>query len=270
MSETGDYDVGRFTKAREMITDAVNASKYYNHIIGLIEVDVTKGLIILSKHREKTGERLSFTSWIMKCVAQAVSENLVVQTFRKGRRKTIAFKDVDIKCLVEKDMGGGKKVPIAYVVRKSNEKSYKEINDEIRDAQKYKEDTRGEEQKIKKRQQMLMKIPTFLRRGIIWRNIMNNPFKIKQHMGTVGVTAVGMFGRGISGWAIPKTMHSTTFALGAIVKKPCIIDGKIEHRDILHITAEFNHDVVDGAPAARCIARLTEIIKEGFGLEDFM
>ena len=65
-------------------------------------------------------------------------------------------------------------------------------------------------------------------------------------------------------------MHSSTFALGAIVKKPYIIDGKIEHRDILHITAEFNHDIVDGAPAARCIARLTETIKEGFGLEDFM
>ncbi|MHA1122955.1 MAG: 2-oxo acid dehydrogenase subunit E2 [Candidatus Heimdallarchaeota archaeon] len=270
MAKTGEYTVGRFTKARELITDAVDASKYYNHIIGLIEVDVTKGLIILTKHREKTGERLSFTSWIMKCVAQAVSENLVIQTFRIGRKKTITFHDVDIKCLVEKDMGEGRKVPIQYVIRKSNEKSYKEINDEIRTAQKYDEDKNKAEQKTKNRQQLIMKFPTFIRRGIIWRNVMRDPFKVKKHIGTIGCTAVGMFGRGIAGWAIPKTMHSTTFALGAIVKKPVIIDDKIEHRDILHITAEFNHDIVDGAPAARCMARLTETIKEGFGLEDYM
>jgi pyruvate/2-oxoglutarate dehydrogenase complex dihydrolipoamide acyltransferase (E2) component len=269
MSKSGDYEVGRFTKAREMITDAVTMAKYYNHIVGLIEVDVTKGLEILTKHRERTGERLSFTSWIMKCLAQSVSENLVVQTFRKGWRKTITFKDVDIKCLVEKDMGDGRKVPIAYVVRKSNEKSFKEINDEIRSAQKYDEDKRDAERKIKRRQQMLMRVPTPIRRGIIWRSIMRDPFKIKKNFGTIGCTAMGMFGKGIVGWAIPKTMHSTTFALGAIVKKPIIIDGKIEHRDILHITAEFNHDIVDGAPAVRLIARLSETIKEGFGLEDF-
>ena len=37
MNKSGDYEVGRFTKAREMITDAVTMAKYYNHIVGLIE-----------------------------------------------------------------------------------------------------------------------------------------------------------------------------------------------------------------------------------------
>ncbi len=269
MTRTEDYHVERFTKAREMITDAVNMSKYYNHIIGLIEYDVTKGVEIIAKHREKTGERLSFTSWVMKCIGQAVSENKVVQTFRKGRRKMIVFHDVDIKCLVEKQIKD-RKVPIVYIIRKADKKSFKEINDEIRSAQKYDDDQREKERKVKNTQKLLMKVPQFIRRKVVWGSIMTNPFKIRKHFGTVGCTSMGMMGKGITGWAIPKTMHSTTFAIAGIVKKPVVRDDKIVIRDILHVVVEFNHDVVDGAPAVRCVARLYELLNEAYGLEDYM
>ena len=57
-------------------------------------------------------------------------------------------------------------------------------------------------------------------------------------------------------------------ALGrwGIIRKPAIVDGRIEPRDMLCLTVGFDHDVVDGAPAARFVERLVALIESGYGL----
>ncbi|NVM46860.1 MAG: 2-oxo acid dehydrogenase subunit E2 [Candidatus Lokiarchaeota archaeon] len=57
------------------------------------------------------------------------------------------------------------------------------------------------------------------------------------------------------------------FSIGAITKKPSVIEDKIEIREILHTTILFDHDIIDGAPAARFSAKLKVLIEKGFGLE---
>jgi pyruvate/2-oxoglutarate dehydrogenase complex dihydrolipoamide acyltransferase (E2) component len=37
---------------------------------------------------------------------------------------------------------------------------------------------------------------------------------------------------------------------------------------MLNLTVAFDHDVVDGAPAARFVNRLVELIENGYGLEE--
>ena len=86
-------------------------------------------------------------------------------------------------------------------------------------------------------------------------------------MGSIIVTAVGIFGK-LYGWPIPTTSHPLAFAIGGVIKKPGIINDKIEIREYLTITVLFNHDVVDGAPAARFINRLKELIESGHGLTE--
>ena len=44
--------------------------------------------------------------------------------------------------------------------------------------------------------------------------------------------------------------------------------GRIEPREILNLTVAFDHDVVDGAPAARFVRRLLEVIESGYGLAE--
>ncbi|HUU78088.1 MAG TPA: 2-oxo acid dehydrogenase subunit E2 [candidate division Zixibacteria bacterium] len=272
MKKSGTYSVEGFSVGRQIIAEACSQAKYYNHIVGLSEMDVTKATDIIEKHKEKTGERLSFTSWVMKCVAQAVTEYKVVQSFRvKRKKKLIVFDDVDIKANVEKDDIDGKKIPVVYTIRKANEKSFEEIQEEIRMAQKYDEDKREKEAKIKRQHRTLMRLPVWFREFFIWRSIMRDPFKIKKNFGTIGVTAMGMFGKGLYGWAIPKTMHSTTVALGAIIKRPIVDENdEIVIKKILPVTTEFNHDIVDGGPAVRFVARLYELMDQAYGLENYM
>ncbi|MBD3190415.1 MAG: dehydrogenase [Candidatus Heimdallarchaeota archaeon] len=270
MREPGEFKTGQLSDSRLLLKEFTEQSKYYNHIFGLVELDVTKGREYIRKHQEKTGEKLSFTAWIMKCIAQAITEFPELQTFTRGRnsRKTITFFDVDIKCLIEKEIKG-KKIPIFHIIRKANEKSFLEIHEEIRQAQKYDRDQRKKEQKIKQQRKRLVKLPRFLRK-IFWKRVMTDPFRMKKHYGTIGLTSMGMFGKAVqSGWAIPKTAHTTTFALGAVSKKPVVNEkNEIIIREFLCTTIIVNHDTVDGGPAARFVARLNELTKSGFGLSE--
>ena len=83
------------------------------------------------------------------------------------------------------------------------------------------------------------------------------------------MTSVGMFGKG-SGWAIPFGVHTLDVALGGIAEKPGVMDGRIEIREYLCLTLSFDHDIIDGAPAARFTQRLKELIESGYGLVDLM
>jgi len=267
MFTVGDYLEEDFPHNRKIIVDALEQYKYYNHIVGLFELDVTDAMVIFERYKAK-GKPLSFTSWIMKCIAEAVKIHPVIHTLRKGRKKTITFEDVDIKCMVEKDDAEGNKIPIHYIIRKANEKSFLEIQEEIRVAQKYKEEKRRGEKKIKRFQGNIMMLPKFARR-IVWHSVMTNPMNVKKHLGTIGVSALGMYGKGINGWAIPRTPHSTQLLLGAIIKKPVVTDdNQIKIRSILNVTVSFNHDTVDGGPAVRFVKTLQELTESAFNLED--
>jgi pyruvate/2-oxoglutarate dehydrogenase complex dihydrolipoamide acyltransferase (E2) component len=44
------------------------------------------------------------------------------------------------------------------------------------------------------------------------------------------------------------------------------VDGRIEIREFLCLTLSFDHDIIDGAPAARFTSRLKALIESGYGL----
>jgi len=85
---------------------------------------------------------------------------------------------------------------------------------------------------------------------------------MQKRFGVVGVTAVGMFGSG-SMWILPLTSATVTVAVGAIAKRPTLVDGGLQEREHLCLTVSFDHDIVDGAPAARFTRRLAELISSG-------
>jgi pyruvate/2-oxoglutarate dehydrogenase complex dihydrolipoamide acyltransferase (E2) component len=89
----------------------------------------------------------------------------------------------------------------------------------------------------------------------------------KKYRGTVGITAVGMFGKGV-GWGIPLPSHSLWVTVGGIGEKPVLVDGHIALREYLSLTISFDHEVIDGAPAARFTERLKELIEDGYALPD--
>jgi pyruvate/2-oxoglutarate dehydrogenase complex dihydrolipoamide acyltransferase (E2) component len=75
-----------------------------------------------------------------------------------------------------------------------------------------------------------------------------------------------MFGKGHSGWGLETTRHSLDLVVGSTAWKPAVVEGRIEPREILNLTVVFDHQIIDGAPAARFTRRLVELIESGYGL----
>ncbi len=57
----------------------------------------------------------------------------------------------------------------------------------------------------------------------------NNPQRLKDNMGTVMITTVGMVGQA-KGWIIPFSMHPLCLALGSVNEQPSVYHGEIQKR----------------------------------------
>jgi hypothetical protein len=71
-------------------------------IHGLIEVDVAHPRALLRAFQRECGESLSFTAYVIWCVARAVSEHTGLHAYRYGRKRLIIFPDVDVNTLMER------------------------------------------------------------------------------------------------------------------------------------------------------------------------
>jgi pyruvate/2-oxoglutarate dehydrogenase complex dihydrolipoamide acyltransferase (E2) component len=259
-----DYQVVPYPQMRRWMAAAFRSTRYKPMIQGLIEVDVTRARAFLRDHKAKTGESLSFTAFIIACLGKAVDEHKDMQAFRKSRKCLIPFDEVDVATQVEHDVSGQKQV-INYTIRAANRKTFREIHHEIRAAQR--EDVIKAWEPFK----AFLSLPTILFRPLFWVFswiIRAHPQLQKKYWGTVGITAVGMFGKG-AGWGIPPITPTLMITLGGIGEKPGVVDGYIAIREYLSITISFDHDIIiDGAPAARFTQRLKELIESGYGLND--
>jgi pyruvate/2-oxoglutarate dehydrogenase complex dihydrolipoamide acyltransferase (E2) component len=276
MDEIGTYEERGFPEFRNPTLDTLDIGTKKHHVPFLLEVDVTGARDYIRELKERTGEGLSFTGWVMKCIGQAVSEHKHIQAMRKGKKRLIIFDDVDISVVIERSVGHGdsscETLPMPCVVGKANEKTVRQIHEAIRTAQEESPGT-GEVQLGAHRNVRLTRgfnlMPRFFRNLLVWRRLTKDPFFAKKTMGTVVVTSVGSFGKDSGyGWTIPIGIHPVVFALGNIARKPGVVGEEIKIREYLSMTVLFDHDVTDGAPVVRFIQRLKELLEGSYGLNE--
>lgn len=249
------YKVLPFPEARRLVTDIGWLSRDKNTIYGLLEFDVTAPRQRMREHREKSRERLSFTAYLAACAGRAVEGNRYLHAYRDWLGRLVLFEEVDIATMIEVEKDG-KRFPVGHIIRAANQKSFREIHTEIREAQAKPVEDQGAQRLFSFR-----RLPGFLRRLLLWL-LERNPHQVKQFKGTVLLTAVGMFGGG-GGWGIGLPSHTLGITIGGIAKKPGIVEGRIEPREYLNVTLGFDHDIVDGAPAARFAQRFRELVESG-------
>jgi len=228
-----DYQVVPDPKLRRLEAAAFRPAHHTPMIHGLLEVDVSRARAFLREHK-------------------------AVQAFRKGRKHLILFEEVDVYTLIDRDVAGQEQ-PITYIVRAANRKTFLEIHQEIRAAQV---------QDLEKDLKWFQFLPDFFFRPFFWVFYWlgrRYPQMWKKFVGTVGLTAVGMFGKGAA-WGIPQALPTLMMTAGGIGEKPVLVDGHLALREYLSLTISCDHDIIDGAPAARFTERLKELIESGYGL----
>ena len=227
---------------------------------GLVEFDITQAREAIRRHKAQTGEALSFSAFILACLGQAIDADKQVHDYRSWRNQLIIFDEVDVNMLFEVEVAG-KKTIRPHILRGVNKKSVGELHREIRTFQ-----NQHESSQESKFIDWFVRLPGFIRRLFLWA-LFKNPPLLKEYYGTVLVSSIGMFGTG-GGWGIPVPNHSLQLTLGGIGEKPGVVDHRVEVREYLSVTVSFDHDVIDGAPAARFTQRLKELIENGYGLCD--
>jgi pyruvate/2-oxoglutarate dehydrogenase complex dihydrolipoamide acyltransferase (E2) component len=233
-------------------------------IHALIEVDVTRARRYLEDHKQQTGEGLSFTGYIISCLGRAIEAHPHTHAMKDWRGRLVIFDDVDVNTLVERKIGE-QLLGVVYVIRAVNRKSFREIHAEIRAGQAGELEQVGRIQGRERTLNLFLSLPSFVR-SIFWTVIRLSPWRMKTMMGTVTVTSVGMFGKG-GGWGFSMPWNTLTVTLGGIAEKPGFVEGRVEARQYLDMSLSFDHDMVDGAPIARFIHSLREMIENGQGLE---
>jgi pyruvate/2-oxoglutarate dehydrogenase complex dihydrolipoamide acyltransferase (E2) component len=132
--QRADYQVVPFPKIRRLEAIAYRSLQHKPMIHGLLEVDVSGARAFLRDQKAKTGESLSFTAFLIACLAKAVEEHKAVQAIRFGSKRLILFEEVDVLIDIEREVAGQKYI-IPHIVRAANRKTFRELHDEIRAAQ---------------------------------------------------------------------------------------------------------------------------------------
>ena len=75
-----------------------------------------------------------------------------------------------------------------------------------------------------------------------------------------------MFGNS-SAWFIPHGTATVLLTIGSISEKFSRVNNEYAAREILHLTASFDHELIDGAPAARFMKKFVDLTESGTLLE---
>jgi pyruvate/2-oxoglutarate dehydrogenase complex dihydrolipoamide acyltransferase (E2) component len=233
------------------------ATKRKDIIHGLVEIDVTKAHRLL-RQREAAGEDLSFTAFLIHAVARAVDEDRIMHAYRR-RGRLILFDDVDVNTQIEAAVGG-QRIVESLLIRSTNHKSVEQLSSEIRGGQHH----NAQSERRYRGVLAFLSLPRPVRK-LVWRFVLGNPEWFKRLGGTVGISSVGMFGPA-GGWGIPIAPPTLMITVGGIATKPRYVDGELRPRELLDLTISVDHEVVDGAPAARFARRLAELVEQADGL----
>ncbi len=247
--------------SRRLVMDATAIARRQPTVYGLFEVDVTVARRLIRDHRAATGEAFSFTSFIVGCLARAVALHPIVQGYLY-RNRVVVFDEVDVVVIAEVPAGEFS-FPLAHVVRDAANHSIRQIHEEVRSHQS---DRFREDDHRWSPARAFLWLPAGVRRAA-YALLLRNPHRRKKYMGTVAVTALGMYGDG-EFWGIALPQHNLQLVVGGIAEKPAMVDGEVRPREFLSLTLAVNHDVIDGGPATRFANDLKRLIATADGLAE--
>ncbi len=254
------YDILPFPSARNPIIDSGYVASKRHIIHGFLELDVTEARHILKSTLGNDGQPLSFTAFIVACLGRSIQQHPQVQAFRDIRGRLIVFRQVDVSTMVEPSPG---MVAVPHLIHDAQARSVREISEEIRSIQTSPHPWGTMERFVA----IGARMPRFLR--LLYMRVLKlNPEVFIKTAGTTTVSAIGMFGKR-GGWGIGfLAYHTVGLLVGGIAEEPIAYQGQVALRECLHATVSFDHDIVDGAPAARFARTFSDLVESASVLEE--
>jgi len=222
-------------------------------MVGLIDVDVTTANRLLASHQPPS----SLTAFVVASVARAAAAHPDVHAYRNWRGQLVTHRHVDVTTIVEIATPQGP-FGLPHVLRDADIRGVSDLTAELHRV-KRDPSASGSGRWLERAAPVATHIPGAVQAMYA---VMARSVAIRQRIGTIAVTAVGMFAGGGGFGLTPPTMMSLEVVVGGMTQRPRVVDGQVEIRDVLDLTLVIDHNVVDGAPATRFGAELRQLIED--------
>jgi hypothetical protein len=235
---------------QQQMVDWLELEQRRHAVHSLLEIDVAAARASIRAYRARSGGPLSFTAYLIGCLARAIDRDKRMAAIRHGRRRMLVFDEVDIALPVESDVED-EAIPVPHIIRGANRKSLTEISREIMAG------SRGPVPYAGGRRFLAawLLLPAWLRRRML-ELILADARRRKRLTGTVLVTAVSLPGKGRA-WGIPNGTH---YPISLLIGGLHLGD---DGRETVALTLTFDHDTVNGASAARFVRRFALLVENG-------
>jgi 2-oxoglutarate dehydrogenase E2 component (dihydrolipoamide succinyltransferase) len=223
----GNYEVEPLSTMRMKIAEHMVASKHVSpHVYSVDEIDMSKIAALRAKAKDEFernyGTKLTFMPFFVKAAVAGLRAFPALNSSLDGAN-VVRHKEINIGIAVALDWG-----LIVPVIKNADEKNILGIQRTMNDL--------AERARTKK-----------LR-----------PEEVQE--GTFSITNPGVFG-GLFGMPVISQPNVGILGLGAIEKRPVVINDSIAIRSMCYVTLSYDHRVVDGAIAHQFLHKVKETLE---------
>jgi pyruvate dehydrogenase E2 component (dihydrolipoamide acetyltransferase) len=223
----GNYEVQPMTIMRQRIAEHMIASKHVSpHVYSVDEIDMTKVAAIRAKSRDEFEKRyetkLTYMPFFVKAAVAGLRAYPTMNASLDGTN-VILHKEINVGMAVALDWG-----LIVPVIKNADEKNILGIQRNLNDLAE-----RARSKKLK-------------------------PEEVQES--TFSITNPGVFG-GLFGLPVISQPNVGILGLGAIEKRPVVINDSIAIRSMCYVTLSYDHRVVDGAVAHQFLHKVKDTLE---------
>jgi 2-oxoglutarate dehydrogenase E2 component (dihydrolipoamide succinyltransferase) len=223
----GNYEVHPMSAMRQRIAEHMVASKRVSaHVYSVDEIDMTKVAALRAKAKDEFEKRyetkLTFMPFFVKAAVAGLRAFPTLNASLDGTN-VILHKEINIGIAVALDWG-----LLVPVIKNADEKNLLGIQRTMNDLAE-----RARAKKLK-------------------------PEEVQE--GTFSITNPGVFG-GLFGLPVINQPNVGILGLGAIEKRPVVINDSIAIRSMCYVTLSYDHRVVDGAIAHQFLHKVKETLE---------
>jgi pyruvate dehydrogenase E2 component (dihydrolipoamide acetyltransferase) len=223
----GSYEIQPLSVMRQKIAEHMVASKHVSpHVYSVDEIDMSKIAALRAKSKDEFEKRyetkLTFMPFFVKAAVAGLRAYPTLNASLDGTN-VVLHKEVNIGIAVALDWG-----LIVPIIKNADEKNLLGIQRNLNDLAE-----RARTKKLK-------------------------PEEVQE--GTFSITNPGVFG-GLFGLPVISQPNVGILGLGAIEKRPVVINDSIAIRSMCYLTLSYDHRVVDGAIAHQFLHKVKETLE---------
>jgi pyruvate dehydrogenase E2 component (dihydrolipoamide acetyltransferase) len=223
----GNYEAQPMSVMRQRIAEHMVASKHVSpHVYSIDEADMTGIAKIRERSKaafeSKYGTKLTFMPFFVKACVEALRAFPTVNASADGAT-VVLHREINVGIAVALDWG-----LIVPVLKNAEEKNFLGIARGINDLAE-----RARAKKLK-------------------------PEEVQE--GTFSITNPGVYG-GLMGLPVINQPNVAILGIGAIQKRPMVIEDAIAIRSMVYLTLSYDHRVVDGAVAHQFVGKVKSLLE---------